>query len=1085
MTSLENTNNIASDKAIGSLETPVFLGEDGQEYVGTQVEVVHGQGGADTIVSALNAIEPGSRLFGNAENDYIRSRGVGDRVFGGRGDDTIVNDNGQALIYGDLGSDYLIARESRTTMFGGRSFGESSTEDGRNVLLSLGGKNILQGGGGDDSLVGVDGRDTMASGDGDDSLIGGFKGASFLFGNKGKDLILSRSEDSPDTLFGGKDDDTVRVGSTSTADAPFLFGGVGNDTLMVQNVEVDDAILVADVNPDGSFGGSDAEEGNNYLFVNGGQGHQLFGNGGNDTLEVGINLSGTVSLFAGAGEDYLFGGSGGSYDNLQVFGGRGSDTIIFEGSTSNSVFWGDNDLITSDFGDNVIEVTGDNNTLRGGNENAAGTNAGRNKITAIGAGSNYLWAGSGGDYLNAAQAGLNTTLRGGEGQDTFVFGPEQKIIAEGEEPDVYFGVGADQSTAVTVSARDEIGGEANYMVTGNQSNVHEIIKGGIEFPETDERQIISITEDASGITKTGEGDDLFELANVSGSVSSGGGQDTIEVSGSVSGLIDAGAGDNSIHVKGSDGVLENGQILAGEGDDTMTVDGPVSGKIDGGAGDDTMTVDEPVTGQIDGGEGDDFISVESLLESGVIDSGESNDTITVEDTVQGLINGGAGDDAISVKLVDAPGVINTGEGDNILQIESLVGGQVNGNGLMNIGRAFVGATINGGDGNDGIILKEISVPVGTDADALDADARIVVNGGDGNDVIGFTTEDDGQVFGGSVPVKLELTVTGGNNVIQGGPFSDRITLGGDGSNLVYGGKPNFNGDVYNGFTISGDDTLNLVENFHKVAGGQQIEANAQSVDRFAIRDLSETGLPLQRKFFEAHNDSFFEFGSGADQIDLANLSEGAKSMLIDVSTAKSVEGTTAEKAVLSGAIGVDTVTNFNVNQDQIVLDISAGQAFAGLSANDFEEITLFEGRGGLYGGIAERSRRVFSGFDMFGNPMYNHGQDFETNFTHVLDQQATGWVNVDNTASGEFYQIFVSGETNPVHQQGLFFDVTSGGLYINDGNNSVLNLISVLPEALSDDLAGAGFSGTVENTFVEFEALGVTTPTPPSNISLF
>lgn len=170
MTNIENNDEMMMQEAT---DNRVLLSENGENFVSTEVQEVQGRDGDDTIIGALNAVEPGSTLFGNAGDDYIRSRGIGDRVFGGRGNDTIVNDNGRAIIYGDLGNDFIIAKDSNTTLFGGRSFGEPSSDEGKNILLSLGGKNILKGGGGDDSLVGEEGGDTMAGNSGNDTIFGG------------------------------------------------------------------------------------------------------------------------------------------------------------------------------------------------------------------------------------------------------------------------------------------------------------------------------------------------------------------------------------------------------------------------------------------------------------------------------------------------------------------------------------------------------------------------------------------------------------------------------------------------------------------------------------------------------------------------------------------------------------------------------------------------------------------------------------------------------------------------------------------------------------------------------------------------
>ncbi len=230
------------------LENPdnLLLGDEGDNLLeGTTVGVIDGLEGDDTILGVLNANEPSSTLFGNAGDDYIRSRGLGDIAFGDPGDDTLVNENGQGLMFGNPGNDYLISRESGATLFGGSDM-EDSPDDGDNILISEGGENILVGGGGSDTLVGVVGGDTIAGRGGNDNITGGPEGNNFLFGNTGLDSLLSLSIERPDSLYGGQDDDQVAVGSDSTADNPILGGGLGSDSLAVQGSQVDGAILIGD-----------------------------------------------------------------------------------------------------------------------------------------------------------------------------------------------------------------------------------------------------------------------------------------------------------------------------------------------------------------------------------------------------------------------------------------------------------------------------------------------------------------------------------------------------------------------------------------------------------------------------------------------------------------------------------------------------------------------------------------------------------------------------------------------------------------------------------------------------------------------
>ncbi|TVR12764.1 MAG: calcium-binding protein [Phormidium sp. GEM2.Bin31] len=626
--------------------------DEAREVEPDDIAIVFGGDGDDTIRSTFRSA-PGSTLFGNTGNDYLISRGRGDVLYGGRGNDTIVDLSGQSFIYGDLGNDSIVARGENSTVYGARNplFAKPSQEDGKNTLISNGGKNILIGGSQDDSLIGEVGNDTIAGGDGDDTIRGGPAGASFLFGNKGKDFIFSKSQNNPDTLFGGQGDDMIEVTADSTADRPQLFGGVGDDSLMVMGA-VNNAILVADVNPDGSFGGSDGDEGNNYLYVDSGQGHRLFGNAGNDTLQLGVNVRASVSMFGGRGDDYIFGGSNASYSELEVFGGKDNDTIIFEGSISQSVIWGDNNFISDGFGDNVIQAGGEGNTLRGGNDNATPENAGSNRITLTSGSNNLLVSGPGGDFLNGSAAGETNTLQGGVGNDTFFFGKNQTLTSKGGA-NFYRGFAADQGQEVEVTTQDSIAGEANFVVRGDASGFHEIEKGGVRTPDTDKRQNITITVDASGTTRTGAGNDIFQFGSVSGFVTSDAGDNRFTIENDVTeiGAVIGGSGNDIIDIQGA--VLSDGSVSGGEGNDSIVANVVKLGAvIDGGQGADTLTVNQLFGKVIGGGEGKNIFNIQTAFGGAEIFTGVGDEQVTL-----GAVGSNDGDERIFIK---------GGAGDNTL-----------------------------------------------------------------------------------------------------------------------------------------------------------------------------------------------------------------------------------------------------------------------------------------------------------------------------------------------------------------------------------------------------------------------------------
>ncbi|MCC5898347.1 MAG: hypothetical protein JJU32_10585 [Phormidium sp. BM_Day4_Bin.17] len=997
------------------LENPdnLILGDEGDNLLeGTAVGVIDGLEGDDTILSPLNASEPGSTLFGNAGNDYIRSRGVGDFAFGGPGNDTLVNENGQGLMFGDQGSDYLIAQASGATLFGGSDM-EDSPDDGDNILISQGGKNILVGGGGNDTLLGFVGGDTMAGRGGDDYIVGGPEGNNFLFGNTGLDSLLSLSIERPDSLYGGQDDDHVAVGSDSTADNPILAGGQGSDSLEVQGSQVDGAILIGDANLEGGFSGSDA--GDDYLYVAGGNNHQLFGNAGGDTLAIGINVGIGVSLFGGVGNDFLVGTGGAGLPlpaQIKAFGDKGSDTLMLAGSDSE--FWGDNPTMKSDFGNNTIIGIGVGNTLRGGNDFTTGSNAGSNTITAelgdieLAEGEeskNVLMGGPGDDTLDASNSGPGDTLIGGPegagGNNTFMFTANQYIQADlsGASVNTYIGVNAGNSDiAVTVGAQDVVQGDGNFFFTGEQSRSISLKTGGMVI-ESNRANFIQITDDASGVTKTGSGDDFFDLGNVSGSVDAGDGDNTINVGSTVSGNVTAGDGNNTVNLSGSDCVSETGVMTFGGGENEFNISGSVFGRIQAGKA----------------GQGKNTLTALTLGQGGIFDFSQSESS------------------SINVTNVFGGGQI-------------LVGGISS---SVNVSLAYSGASFTALSGDNRIILDALTPMLDEEGNPEAEQEAISITGGDGNDFLGVSSSFS---FSSSISMSLNISVTGGNNVMQGAGFGDRI-IAGIGNDVIYGGSVSFQetSNTYNGFQIQGATASRIALDFSSISNGDFIDLSKGGNNRVLFRSRSETGFSLQRSFRSFQSDKFLSLGSsGTSDINVGtglssgNLLVGSNGQFIGANgtSTTGVSGTSFTKGVFSGAVGIDTLNNFQVGRDKIVLDSSEFTVTS-------ESVTLFRSRGALYGVIADGAG------DVNGGTTYG-------DFDNVLNND------------GYFHEAFAIGATSAADltavdfsQEGhLFFDMEAQGLYL--GVQGGAKLIARLPGV---NLTGE-VGGTVANDFVTTQGIG-------------
>jgi Ca2+-binding RTX toxin-like protein len=193
-----------------------------------------------------------------------------------------------------------------------------------------------------------------------------------------------------------------------------------------------------------------------------------------------------------------------------------------------------------------------------------------------------------------------------------------------------------------------------------------------------------------------------------------------------------------------DSRLSSIDVDTGDGSDVIFIAGNNVSKVNAGAGDDFVAVEGDAI--VDGGDGNDLIYARTALgdagddiifSDGFASGGEGDDTITLfsldseNDTVAKLAFGGAGNDQI-VASVNAS--IDGGDGNDALILRE--GGFAGGGAGDDTISAWSAATVEGGAGNDDIMLL-----VGGSVDAGDGDDKVTtgnyasVSGGKGNDTI--------------------------------------------------------------------------------------------------------------------------------------------------------------------------------------------------------------------------------------------------------------------------------------------------------------------------------------------------------------
>jgi hypothetical protein len=242
-----------------------------------------------------------------------------------------------------------------------------------------------------------------------------------------------------------------------------------------------------------------------------------------------------------------------------------------------------------------------------------------------------------------------------------------------------------------------------------------------------------------------------------------------------------GSGDDTVILDTRDGTNEDSRLSSididsGDGSDLIFIAGNNISKINAGGGDDLVAVEGDAI--VDGGDGDDLIYARTA-------SGDAGDDIIFSD---GFASGGTGDDNITLFSLDP-------ENDDVAKIA--FGGEGDDQIV-----ASVRANIDGGNGNDALILRDGGTAGGGDGDdTISAWAEATVEGGAGDDDIRL-------LFSGAVDAGEgdDIVETGNYASVTGGKGEDKITMRGggeftfkkgDGTDTVELGKATFSLDDTN------------------------------------------------------------------------------------------------------------------------------------------------------------------------------------------------------------------------------------------------------------------------------------------------
>jgi Ca2+-binding RTX toxin-like protein len=260
-----------------------------------------------------------------------------------------------------------------------------------------------------------------------------------------------------------------------------------------------------------------------------------------------------------------------------------------------------------------------------------------------------------------------------------------------------------------------------------------------------------------------------------------------------------GSADDTVVLDTRDPTNDDSRLTAidlntGDGSDVVFIAGNNVSKVDAGAGDDFVAAEGDAI--VDGGEGNDLIYARTA-------SGDAGDDVIFSD---GFASGGDGNDNITLFTLDA-------ENDTIAKVAF---GGAGDDQIV----ASVSANVDGGDGNDVVILRDGgSAGGGAGNDTLSAWADATVEGGDGEDDIMLLR--GGSADGGAGDDKIVSSYFAS---VSGGKGNDTVTMSG--------------GGVYTFAKGDGSDTVEIAKARAQLDDVNKVPVNRVVIDGYAFADLT-------------------------------------------------------------------------------------------------------------------------------------------------------------------------------------------------------------------------------------------------------
>lgn len=626
---------------ISSLDDRVYESSNGgidtlQSAVMTDLRVIWAQ----QIESLLYTGSQGRALHGNALDNQLESRSAAaDTVYGYAGNDTLIGGAGADLLVGGTGDDLYRGVDAldqvMENVFEGVDTIEGSITSLATGALATTVEALFYTGTSGASLLG-NGLDNLLHGHAGADSLTGFEGRDSLFGGAGADVLAGGAGD--DVLYGGGLTG-LSIGTPWVPDAAVdtLIGGAGNDRYFIDSSR--DVILEEAV--DGGFDVVMSSVDNSltrYASV-----EALLLQAGSGAW-MARGAGGAETLVGNEADNYLIGGDGA--DTLCGFVAAGvlpvAQNDVLDGGTGADV------LISYDFGfaGAGLEATlfggGGNDTyILGGAGSYSGLDSGGTDVVILmTSGSVEALAGVENIYLSGAQPDKDAMARQVlSGLVSLVTPGAAFAVDAGAALDAYGNDAANRMFGNALNNRLE-GGDGNDTLSGGAGKDTLVGGGGVDS------LIGGIGDDAyfmdagdAVVEAAGGGFDVIHSATIS-SLAAYGNVEGLHYLGSTAVLLSRGAGNTSADL-----------FSGGMGNDTLEGYGG-NDSLAGGAGDDLILGGVGIDQLWGDGGGDDLQGGDG---ADVLNGGSGADTLAGGSGADSL-RGGAGDDVLYAGLAEATGL---------------------------------------------------------------------------------------------------------------------------------------------------------------------------------------------------------------------------------------------------------------------------------------------------------------------------------------------------------------------------------------------------------------------------------------------